>query len=144
MYLGIKRTEQVCNTMESWSLNALSFFGVSMNVRQQQVRNMYSQPSPATVRSAAAWLLGSRLRIPLKTGCSSLVLVACCVRSGLCDELITRSDESYRLCVCLTVCDLETSTIRRPSPNWTVGTKKEKHEKNMYVPQFFNPVFSIV
>jgi hypothetical protein len=28
-----------------------------------------------------------------------LVSVVCCVGSGLCDELITRSDESYRLCV---------------------------------------------
>jgi len=29
----------------------------------------------------------------------------CCVGSGLCDELITRSKESYSVCVC----DLETS-----------------------------------
>jgi hypothetical protein len=27
---------------------------------------------------------------------------------GLCDELITRPEESYRLC-CVVVCDLETS-----------------------------------
>ena len=32
-------------------------------------------------------------------GCSSLVFVVCCVGSGLCDELITRLEESYRLCV---------------------------------------------
>ena len=40
----------------------------------------------------------------------------CCVLSGrgLCDELITRPEESYRLwCV---VCDLETSRMRRPWP----------------------------
>jgi hypothetical protein len=30
----------------------------------------------------------------------------CCVGSGLCDELITRSEESYRVCVCLILCDL--------------------------------------
>ena len=29
---------------------------------------------------------------------------------GLCDELITRPEESYRLC-CVVVCDLETSRI---------------------------------
>ena len=29
---------------------------------------------------------------------------------GLCDELITRPEESYRLC-CVVVCDLETSSI---------------------------------
>ena len=29
---------------------------------------------------------------------------------GLCDELITRREESYRLC-CVVVCDLETSRM---------------------------------
>jgi len=32
---------------------------------------------------------------------------------GLCDELITRPEESYRLC-CVVVCDLETSIIGAP------------------------------
>jgi len=32
---------------------------------------------------------------------------------GLCDELITRSEESYRLW-CVVVCDLETSKIGAP------------------------------
>jgi len=32
---------------------------------------------------------------------------------GLCDELITRPEESYRLC-CVLVCDLETSRIGAP------------------------------
>jgi hypothetical protein len=27
----------------------------------------------------------------------------CCVGSGVCDGLVTRSEESYRLCVCLCV-----------------------------------------
>ena len=41
----------------------------------------------------------------------------CCVLSGrgLCDGLITRPEESYRLC-CFIVCDLETSRLRRPLP----------------------------
>jgi len=34
---------------------------------------------------------------------------------GLCDELITRPEESYRLC-CVVVCDLETSRMRRLWP----------------------------
>jgi hypothetical protein len=36
------------------------------------------------------------------------VCCECCVLSsrGLCDELITRPEESYRLC-CVVVCDLE-------------------------------------
>ena len=32
---------------------------------------------------------------------------------GLCDELITRPEESYRLC-CVVVCELETSGIGAP------------------------------
>jgi len=32
---------------------------------------------------------------------------------GLCDALITRPEESYRLW-CVVVCDLETSRMRRP------------------------------
>jgi len=40
----------------------------------------------------------------------------CCVWSGFCDELITRSGEWYRAraCVCAIECNLETSTLRRP------------------------------
>ena len=38
---------------------------------------------------------------------SSVGMVVCCVGSGLCDELITRSGESYRVCVCVCVCVYE-------------------------------------
>ena len=41
-------------------------------------------------------------------GCSSLVFVVCCLGSGLCVGLITRSEVSYRMCVCCVcpiVCD---------------------------------------
>ena len=43
------------------------------------------------------------------------VFYECCVLSGrgLCDELITRPKESYRLC-CVVVCDLETSRMVAP------------------------------
>jgi hypothetical protein len=43
--------------------------------------------------------------------------------SGLCDELITRPEKSYRLW-CVVVYDLETSRKRRPWP--TRGCKKKK------------------
>jgi len=45
------------------------------------------------------------------------VCCECCVLSGsgLCDELITRPEESYWLW-CVVVCDLETSWMRRPWP----------------------------
>jgi hypothetical protein len=44
----------------------------------------------------------------------SVVSVVCCqVERGLCDELITRPEESYRLW-CVVVCDRETSRIGAP------------------------------
>ena len=59
-------------------------------------------------RSAAARLLRLWVRIP--PGAWMSVCCECCVFSGrgLCDELITRPEESYRLW-CDIVCDLETS-----------------------------------
>ena len=63
-------------------------------------------------RSAAARLRGLWVRIP--PGAWTFV---CCVLlgRGLCDELITRPEESYRLW-CVVVCDLRTSRMRRPWP----------------------------
>jgi len=53
------------------------------------------------------------------------VCCECCVMSGrgLCDELITRPEESYRLW-CVVVCDLETSWMRRP---WPTGGCRAKN-----------------
>jgi len=64
-------------------------------------------------RPVAALLLRSWVRIP--TGAWIFVCCECRVLSGrgLCDELITRPEESYRLC-CVVVCDLETSRIGAP------------------------------
>jgi len=58
----------------------------------------------------AARLLRSWVRIP-----PGAWIFVCCERRvlsgrGLWDELITRPEESYRLC-CVVVCDLETSRI---------------------------------
>jgi hypothetical protein len=58
------------------------------------------------------------------------VCCECSVMSGrgLCDGLITHSEEFYRLSVCLIVCDPETSPMRRPRPKLgccTTGKKKE-------------------
>ena len=61
-------------------------------------------------RSTAARLLRSWVRIP--PGSWKFVCCECCVLSGrgLCDELITRSEESYRPW-CVVVCDIETTKI---------------------------------
>ena len=74
-------------------------------------------------RSAAARLLRLWVRIP--PGACMSVCCECCVLSGrgLCDELITCPEESYRLW-CVIVCDLETSWMRRRWP--TGGLLRQK------------------
>ena len=64
-------------------------------------------------RPAAAHLLRSWVRIP--PGAWIFFCCECRVLSGrvLCDELITRPEEFYRLC-CVVVCDLETSRMGAP------------------------------
>jgi len=58
------------------------------------------------------------------------VCCECCVLSGrdLCDELITRPEESYRLW-CVVVCDLETTRMRRPWP--ALGRSATGKKKNI-------------
>jgi len=66
------------------------------------------------------------VRIP--PGAWMLVCCECCVLSGrgLCDELITRPEEPYRLW-CVVVCDLETSRMRRSWP--AVGFQRHSKKK---------------
>ena len=66
-------------------------------------------------RCKAARLL--RLWVWIPPGAWMFVCCECRVLSGrgLCDELITRPEESYRLW-CVVVCDLETLRMRRPWP----------------------------
>jgi hypothetical protein len=80
-------------------------------------------------RSAAVRLLRSLVWIP--PGTWMFVCCECCVLSGrgLCDELITRPEESYRLW-CGVVCDLETSGIRRP---WSALGRSEKTKNKLNV-----------
>ena len=77
----------------------------SINSRSQWPRGLRG-----TSISAAAGLRRSWVRIPLVAWTS--VCCECCVLSGrgLCDELITRPEESYLLW-CVVVCDLEKITL---------------------------------
>jgi hypothetical protein len=70
--------------------------------------------------STAARLLRSWVRIPPEAW-----MFVCCVLSGrdLCDELITRPEESYRPWRVI-VCDHETSRTRRPWP--ALGCRSRK------------------
>jgi hypothetical protein len=75
------------------------------------------------------------------------VCCECCVLSGkgLCDELITRPEESYRLW-CVIVCDLE--NLKNEEVMTRVGTQRKNPHKtdkgdvifisiNLLVPEFY-------
>ena len=70
-------------------------------------------PRGLRCKSAVARLLRLWVRIP--PGSWMFLCCECRVLSGrgLCDELIIRPEESYRLC-CVVVCDLETSRMGAP------------------------------
>jgi hypothetical protein len=78
-----------------------------INTTCKQIVCRYQWPRSLRPRSAAAPLLRSWVQIP--PGLWMFVCCKYCVLSGigLCDELITCPEESYRLC-CVVVCDLET------------------------------------
>ena len=85
------------------------YFNTLVLVLTQLTENKYGYsrgPCGLRCRSTAAWLPGSRVRIP--PGAWMFVCCECCVLSGrgLCDGPITRPEESYRLW-CVVVCDLE-------------------------------------
>ena len=56
-------------------------------------------------------------------GFSSHVHVVCCVESGICNGIITGSEDSDGASACLIVCDLQTST-RHLGPIWAVPSQK--------------------
>jgi hypothetical protein len=57
---------------------------------------------------------------------SDRVFVGRGVGSGFCDELITRSGESYQVCVCLILCELETSKRGCLGPSWATAPQEKK------------------
>ena len=113
-----------------------SYVQTSLQYYEPRYHSYYGRsqwPRGLRRRSAAARLLRSWVRIP--PGTWMFVCCECCVLSGrgLCDELITRPEESYRLW-CVVVCDLETSIMRRPWPalgRSATGKKKKDLNKGM-------------
>jgi len=83
-------------------------------------------PRGLRCRSEAARLLRSWVQIPL--GAWIFVCCECCVLSGrgLCDGLITRPEESYRMW-CVVVCDLE--NLKNEEVMTRVGL--QHHKKKM-------------
>ena len=77
--------------------------------------------------AAAARLL--RLWVRILPGAWIFVCCECCVLSGrgLCDELMTRPEESYQQW-CVVVCDLEKPHERGGhSPHWVAVPQKKKN-----------------
>ena len=81
-------------------LNYCFFVVISQTVRRV-CRSVWPRGLKRTY--AAAWSLGLRVRIPLRA--SMFVFCEYCLLSGrgLCDELITRSEEPCCVCVCVCV-----------------------------------------
>ena len=94
-------------------------------------------------RSAAARLMRLWVRIP--PGSWMSVCSECCVLSGrgLCDELIARSEEPYRLW-CVVVCDLETSWMRRPWPTGDSCAKNKTNTRCMRLSEPYNDENGII
>ena len=80
-------------------------------------------------RFATPRLLRSWVRIP--SGAWMFVCCECCVLSGrgLCDELITRPEESHRLW-CVVVCDLE--NLKNEEAMTRVGSQLHSKEKCLH------------
>ena len=87
-------------------IGGMVLFVATSESSQEKSRSQW--PRGLRRRSTAVRLLGLWVRIP--PGAWMYVCCECLVLSGrsLCDELITRPEESYRLW-CVVVCDPETS-----------------------------------
>jgi hypothetical protein len=95
--------------------NPLDFISTDYNISDNYVRLCRSQwPRRVRRRSAGG---RSPAEIVVSNPTRGMEYRECCVLSGrgLCDELITRPEESYRMW-CVVVCDLQTSWMRRPWP----------------------------
>ena len=102
--------------LDEWSARRRDLYLTTHDTHNRQISMPpvgFEPKISAGERPQAARLLKSWVRIP--PGEWIFVCCECRVSSGigLCDELITRPEESYRLC-CVVVCDLETSRMGAP------------------------------
>ena len=102
--------------LDEWSARCRDLYLTTHDTHNRQISMPpvgFKPTISAGKRPAAARLLRSWVRIP--PGAWIFVCCECRVLSGrgLCDEVITRPEESYRLW-CVVVCDLETSRICPP------------------------------
>ena len=102
--------------LNEWSAHRRDLYLTTHDTHNRQISMPpvgFEPTISAGERPQAAHLLRSWVRIP--PGAWIFVSCECRVLSGrgLCDELITRPEESYRLC-CVIMCDLETSRMWAP------------------------------
>jgi hypothetical protein len=103
----------------NFDISTLDYVSVSA---QMQLQNAMRQLRSQCWRYAAVLFLGTRVRIQMNTRVYALVFFVCCVASGLCEVLVTRSEISTGVCLCLIVCDLGTSTNSHPSLQFGCST----------------------
>ena len=102
--------------LDEWSARRRDLYLTTHDIHNRQISMPpvgFEPKISAGERPVATRLLRSWVRIP--PGARIFVCCECRVLSGrgLCDELITRPEESYRLC-CVVVYDLETSRMGAP------------------------------
>jgi hypothetical protein len=110
------RTTVSRTPLDEWPARRRDLYLTTHDTHNRQISMPLVEFEPmisAGERRAVARMLRSWVRIP--PGAWIFVCCDCRVLSGrgLCDELITHPEESYRLC-CVIVCDLETSRIGTP------------------------------
>jgi hypothetical protein len=117
LYLSLKQSTKFFNHIKQ---------GLTIPILSFSCRRKCPSQWPRRLRhkSAAARLLWFWVRIP--PGAWMSVCCDYCVLSarGLCNELITRPEESYRLW-CVVVCDLEISWMRRSLPTGGFAPKNK-------------------
>ena len=111
-----QRTTVGRTPLDEWSARRRDLYLTTHDTHNRQIPMHpvgFKPTISAGERPVAARLLRSWVRIP--RGAWIFVCCECRVLSGrgLCDELITRPEESYRLCY-FVVCDLETSSMGAP------------------------------
>ena len=111
-----RRTTVGRTPLDEWSTRRRDLYLTTHDTHNRQISIPpvgFKPKMSAGERPQAARLLRSWVRIPPR----AWIFVCCECRvlsgRGLCDELITRPEEPYRLC-CVVVRDLETSRIGAP------------------------------
>ena len=123
-----RRTTVGRTPLDEWSARRRDLYLTTHNTHSRQISMppVGFEHTISALTHSAAHLLRSWVRIP--PGAWIFVCCECRVLSGrgLCDELITRSEESYRLW-CVVVCDLE--NLKNESAMTRVGSQRHSNKK---------------